>query len=202
MGASQRTFIVVILSAILAVAGSEIYAPSVPHLVREFNASLHFVQWSMAIYMIGICATQLVYGPLSDRLGRRKPMIFGMILFTVGAILGATAQTMEALLIARFIQGVGAGGPTGLWRSTFRDVYHGPELAQNASYVTLAISAVLPISPALGGYLESTFGWQGSFVFMSAYGLFAFLFLLFGFKETNKSLNPDRLPSNLGGLRR
>lgn len=193
MTVSQRTFIVVILSAVLAVAGSEIYAPSLPHLVREFNVSLHLVQWSMAIYMIGICTTQLVYGPISDQLGRRKPMIFGMTLFTLGAILGATAQSMEALLIARFIQGVGAGGPTGLWRSTFRDIYHGSELAHKASYVTLAISAVLPISPALGGYLESVFGWQGSFVFMTIYGVFSFLFLFFGFQETNKSLSTDPL---------
>lgn len=193
MTVSQRTFAVVLLSAPLAIGGSEIYAPSLPHLVREFGTTINMIQWSMTVYITGLSLTQLIYGPISDMLGRRAPMIFGLILFILGAFLGATAKTVEGLLIARLIQGVGAGGPTGLWRSIIRDVYHGPQLAKYASYLTLTISAVLPIAPSLGGYLESTFGWKSVFIFMGIYGLAALLFLMFCFEETNKSLNPDRL---------
>jgi Bcr/CflA subfamily drug resistance transporter len=193
MTLSQRTFIIVILSATLAIGGSEIYAPSLPHLVNVFGTTTNMIQWSMTVYMAGLSLTQLIYGPLSDMFGRRSPMMVGLLLFVLGAFLGSTAKSIEGLLIARLIQGIGAGGPTGLWRSIIRDVYHGPQLGKYASYLTLTISAVMPIAPSLGGYLESAFGWESVFLFMGAYGLFALLFLIFFFQETNKSLNPDRL---------
>lgn len=193
MTLAQRAFIMVIVSATLAVGGSEIYAPSLPHLVQEFGTTTNMVQWSMTLYIAGLSLTQLIYGPISDMFGRKGPMIFGMILFTLGAFLGSNSQTIESLLVARLIQGIGAGGPTGLWRSIVRDVYHGPALAKHASHLTLTISAILPIAPSLGGYLESTFGWKSVFIFMGIYGFFALLFLIFFFQETNHSLNPDRL---------
>ena len=188
MSLMRFSFVTVILAAMLVQGASDIYTPSLPHIAKDFGTTLNMVQWSLAIYMAGVALTQLIYGPLSEVFGRRHTMIFGVGIFFIGSCVCALSTNIEMLLMGRLIQGLGAGAPSGLWRATFRDIYHGPQLAVYASYLTIIISIVFPMAPALGGYLETAFGWQANFYFMLFYSIVTLLVLIFGFQETNKNL--------------
>ena len=188
MSSSTISFITLVLSAMLMQSASEIYAPSLPHMAEELGTTLNMTQMTLAIYMVGASLTQLIYGPLSDVYGRRPPLIFGVLIFLVGTFICLSANSIETLLLGRFVQGIGAGAPAGLWRTIFRDLYHGPELAKYASYLTIIISLVFPLSPALGGFFESNFGWKASFLFIAVYTGILIMLLVFKFEETNRTL--------------
>ena len=177
----------------LAQVGSEMYTPSIPSIAKALNTSVNMVKLSLAIYMVGICLTQLIYGPISDLVGRRFPIIFGVSVFIVGTFICGTALDVNILLLGRFIQGIGAGGPAALWRAIFRDKFHGPKLAKYSSYLTVAIALIFPVTPALGGYLEVNFGWRSNFSFMGFYSVFVLGLLIFCFRESHISLNKDKI---------
>jgi Bcr/CflA subfamily drug resistance transporter len=196
MNSKSLLFFVIVLAACLTQFASDIYAPSLPAIATSLNTSIDYSQWSMAIYMYGVALTLLIYGPLSDGVGRKIPMLAGLSIMIVGSLICTFAPTIEMLVVGRFIQGCGAGACAGLWRSVFRDIFTGDELAKYGSYFTILIMFIVPAAPALGGYLQDFFGWRASFVFMSAYTVFALLTIIFGFKETSVHHHTDKLKLN------
>lgn len=196
MNTNKLLFFVVILAACLTQFASDIYAPSLPAIAYWFNASINLAQWSMAIYMVGVALTLLVYGPLSDGIGRKTPMILGLTIMTMGSLLCVFAPSVYILILGRFIQGCGAGACAGLWRPIFRDLFTGEQLAQYGSYFAIFIMFIVPTAPAIGGYLQEYFGWRASFVFMACYALFALLCVWAFFKETSLHHHKDKLRPN------
>lgn len=186
-------FIVLIMAVCLSQFAADIYAPSLPAVAIHFNTSIHYVQRSMAVYMLGVAASQLVYGPLSEGFGRKPLLVIGLMIMLAGSIICLTAPHIGSLMIGRFIQGCGAGACASLWRAVFRDIFSGEALAQYGSYLAIFIMFIVPTAPLLGGYLQETFGWYASFVFMAFYALIALLGMLFGFKETSKNHHMSRL---------
>lgn len=184
---------ILLLVGCLMTISSDIYAPSLVAISDEFEVSLNEAQWTLPIFLIGISLCQLIYGPLSEGVGRKPPLLVGLFIMLIGTILCWKASSIELLLAGRFVQGLGAGAGASLWRSMFRDKYHGDELAKFGAYLSVGIIIVMPMAPTLGGYLEEWFGWRSCFQFLLGYTFLAILAVLFFYQETNIHRHPERL---------
>lgn len=186
-------FITIVMSVCLTQLASDIYAPSLPTISHQLNTPINWVQASMAIYMLGVALTQLIYGPISEGIGRKTPLLIGLIIMLLGTILCTYAPTIEILILGRFIQGCGAGACAALWRTIFRDIFEGDDLSKYGSYLGSIVMFIVPAAPTLGAYLQTYFSWRANFVFMTIYAIVAILLIFFGFKETSKHHHRDRL---------
>ena len=184
--------IVILVGCLMGVA-SDIYAPSLPAIAHDLKAPINDVQWTMGIFMIGVSLSQLFYGPVSEGVGRKFPLLVGLVILLIGSITCLYASTIETLLAGRFIQGIGAGAGASLWRSIFRDSFQGDQLAKYGSYLSIFMVFIVPVSPTLGGYLEEWFGWRSCFYFLMGYSLLSLGAVLVFFKESNKHLHKERL---------
>ncbi|AAO91250.1 multidrug effflux MFS transporter [Coxiella burnetii] len=204
MSSNKLLFFVIALAACLTQFAADIYAPSLPAVALSLNTTIDLAQWSMAIYLFGVALTLLIYGPLSDAVGRKQPMVIRLCIMAAGSVVAMLAPNIKLLILGRFIQGCGAGACAGLWRSIFRDVFTGEELAKYGSYFAILVMFIVPLAPALGGFLQHYFDWRANFVFMTIYTLFALLTVAFGFKETSRHhhLENLRLPYVINTFRR
>ena len=160
------------LTMLLALHASTIDTlfPGIPDIRSEFAVGVGAGQFSMSAFVYAFAAVQLVYGPLSDRFGRRSVLLWSMSLFTLGALLAAVAGSFETLLVSRVLQGIGAGAAPTVARAAIRDIY-GPERSgQVMSYIMAAFGVIAVANPIVGGVLTDWFGWRAIFVYMAAYG--------------------------------
>ena len=132
-------------------AGSDVYSPSVTVIATSFGTSINLVQWSMTVYMIGAILSQVFFGALAEILGRKKPILLGLMIAMMGLLISTWASSILILIIGRGIQGFGAGACSALCRAIFRDPFSGNTLERLSSYVTIAVSFIIPAAPALGG---------------------------------------------------
>jgi len=191
---SQKLMFPIILFVICAAQmASDIYAPSLSAISIGLHTSVANVQFSMAIYMFGLAISQLFYGAISEGLGRRTPLIAGLIILFIGNLVSLFAFSITGLIIGRLIQGCGAGACAALWRSIFRDTYEGVELAKYGSYLSIFVTFIVPAVPVIGGYLQEFFGWRASFTFLAIYSLITLLLVFLGLKETSQYHHRDRL---------
>jgi DHA1 family bicyclomycin/chloramphenicol resistance-like MFS transporter/DHA1 family 2-module integral membrane pump EmrD-like MFS transporter len=186
-------FLVIVLAACLSGVSSDIYIPSLPAIADDLKTTIEEVQWTLAIFMLGLSISQLVYGPISDGVGRRRPLIIGLLIITAGSFVCFYAPSIEVLLFGRFIQGLGAGAGASLWRAIFRDSFNGAELARYGGYLSIVIPFIVPAAPTLGGYLQTYFGWRSSFLFLILYALVTMLMVFVLFKETSIHHHKERL---------
>ncbi len=193
MGPSKSLFFIIILAACLTQIAADIYTPSIPAIADYFDTPFQWVQWTMTSYVFGVAVSQLFYGPLSEGVGRRVPIMIGLGIMLLGSILAWMATNITFLIIARLIQGIGAGACAALWRSIIRDVLKGAQLAKYGSYFAIVITFVVPAAPTLGGYFQEYFGWQASFVFMIIYTLLALVTFACGFSETSTHHHRDKI---------
>ncbi len=199
MKSSTVLFLVVVLAACLTQFGADIYAPSLPAISEQMQVDIGLVQWSMSIYMLGIALSQLVFGPLSEGIGRKVPLLLGMLIMLGGSLLCLFSTNVHMLITGRLIQGLGAGAAAALWRTIFRDLYQGDKLAKYTSYLVILIMFIVPAAPALGGYLQHYLNWQASFGFMVLYGVVVLCAIQWGYKETSQHHHLERLkPSFIG----
>lgn len=193
MQSKKLLFFVLILAVCLTQFAADIYAPSLPAIASNLQTSIHLSQWSMAIYMFGVALSQLIYGPVSEGIGRKMPLIIGLSIMLLGTLICLFAPTIHFLIAGRLVQGCGAGACASLWRSVFRDVFTGEELAKYGSYLVIFVMFIVPAAPVLGGYLQHYFDWRASFVFMSVYTAIALIAIMYGFHETSKHHHKERL---------
>jgi DHA1 family bicyclomycin/chloramphenicol resistance-like MFS transporter/DHA1 family 2-module integral membrane pump EmrD-like MFS transporter len=127
-------FLVIVLSGCLAGISSEIYIPSLPAISDDLKITIDEAQYTIAIFMLGLSISQLIYGPISDVIGRRLPLIIGILIMISGSFICFYTTNITTLLLGRFIQGLGAGAGASLWRAIFRDSFNGAELAKYGGY--------------------------------------------------------------------
>lgn len=176
----------VLLIGCLPRVTSDIYAPSLPAIATHFKTPIHLAQWTMAIYMFGVALSVLIYGPLSDGIGRKLPLLIGLSIGVIGTALCLFAPNIIVLLIGRFIQGCGIGACSSLWRSIFRDVFSGEDLAKYGSYFTAMVTFVVPAAPTVGGYLQQYVGWRATFAFLMLYVFIALYVITVHYRETSQ----------------
>lgn len=181
------------LTATMTFIGSTLYMPSLPNMTIALNATNTEVQNTLTIYFLGFSVAQLFFGPASDRFGRKPILLMGIALATAAGVLSALASNMEIIMISRLLQGIGLAAPNSLARVLLRDVYTDKELMKVVSYFTMAISVAPAITPTIGGYLETLYGWEGVFMSGSVYLGAAFLLIFIYLPETNRHMNPQAL---------
>jgi MFS transporter, DHA1 family, multidrug resistance protein len=161
-----------LLTALVALGplSTDLYLPSLPGLLRYFQSDIAEVQLTLSVFLLGLAAGQLVYGPLSDRFGRRPVLLAGLVLYAGASVAGALAPSVPTLIAARFVQATGACAGPVICRAIVRDVHGREGAARVLSYMGAAMALAPALGPILGGFVESWLGWRGNFGIMIAYG--------------------------------
>jgi DHA1 family bicyclomycin/chloramphenicol resistance-like MFS transporter len=142
--------------------------PSMQEWGAIFDASPGSVQLTFSAYVLAYGALQLLYGPLSDRLGRRPLMLVGLAIAGLGSVAGALAGSIEALVAARTLQGVGCAACTVLGRAAIQDAFDGPQRTRVMAQVGMAMGLCPPLATVVGGQLHARVGWQANLVLLAA----------------------------------
>ncbi|NQV80802.1 MAG: multidrug effflux MFS transporter [Alphaproteobacteria bacterium] len=143
-----------------------VFAPSMPDIAQSLDTSATAVQWTITVFLIGFSAGQLVYGPISDRLGRRWVLFGGMFLFLAANAACAAAATIDWLLAARLVQGFGACCGSVLMRAIVRDLYDRDDAVRIMSYLAVGAGITAAVAPSIGSALI-VFGWRANFWFLA-----------------------------------
>lgn len=178
---------VAILTALVALGplSTDFYLPALPELARSFGVDEAHAQATLSAFLIGFAAAILVYGPLSDRFGRRPVLACGIVIFTLASFGCMLADSIGMLVGFRFLQALGACAGPVLSRAMVRDLV-GPQGATRVlSYLSAAVALAPAIAPILGGFLAEAWGWRACFAFLTLYGLLGLGAVLFLLPETN-----------------
>ena len=150
----------------LAPLSMDMYLPSLPVIGQALHAPTAQVQLTISTYLFGFAAGQIIYGPISDRFGRKPVILIALVLFAAGSIVCALSQSIETLIVVRFLQAVGGAGSIVLARAVVRDLYSGVRAGRQLSLMG-SITAFAPIvAPMIGGLLQTAFGWRASFILL------------------------------------
>lgn len=182
----------VTLSAPLAI---NMYVPAFPRMAADLGTDPAHIQYSLTSFLIALAIGQNVYGPISDRVGRRPPLFAGLALFLAASIAVAFATSLEWLVACRFVQGFGACAAMAIPRATIRDLHTGAQAARLLAMVVLVVSLAPLLAPIAGSGLASAFSWRTIFWFMAGTSLIAMLLVALYLPET---LPPSRRAK--GGL--
>lgn len=156
-----------------------IVIPALPAIARDLGAAPATVQLTITLYLLGLAAGQLVYGPVSDRLGRRPVLLASLSLYLLGILLAIPADTVGWLVGARVLQSLGACGALVLGRAMVRDASTSETAAKNLAVLITCMTLTPALAPGLGGLIEPWFGWRAIFVALAGIvGILALLVLL------------------------
>lgn len=150
---------------------SDLYLPALPAIRSALDASDAQTQLTLSAFAIGFGLAQLGYGPFSDRFGRRPVLLAGLALFMLGSVASMTAQSIEWLVAARLLQGLGACSGPVIGRAIVRDVFDPLRGARALAQIMTLVVLVPMVAPLVGGYLTVWFGWRANFALMLLYGL-------------------------------
>jgi DHA1 family bicyclomycin/chloramphenicol resistance-like MFS transporter len=197
------TFALTLLLALLTGLGPlsvDMYLASLPDIGRLLGAPPSQVQLTISLYLVGFALGQMLYGPLSDRHGRRPVLLAALGIYVLASVCCALAPSIELLIAARFFQALGGAGAIVLARAVVRDMYEGPRVGRELSRLA-AIMALAPlVAPLIGGVLQTAFGWRSNFVVLFGVGLAALAMAWFLLPETLRQRAPEPV-SIMGTLR-
>ncbi|RLA03904.1 MAG: Bcr/CflA family drug resistance efflux transporter, partial [Gammaproteobacteria bacterium] len=184
---SPKSFVATAIIAALVAIGplsTDMYLPAFPALMKAFDTEINQVQYTLSVFLVGFALAQLVYGPLSDRFGRKPVLLAGMVLFLISSVAIIFVSSIESLIVLRFFQAVGGSAGPVLGRAMVRDIYGPKDSAKQLAYIGTAMSLAPAAAPIMGGYLTVWWGWESTFVFLSIYGILAIVLLSSSFDET------------------
>jgi len=171
----------------IAQFGLDLYTPSFPAITKFFNVVPSITKISISIFTISFAFSSLFFGVFSERYGRRRNYIIGIIFFTIGSFLPAKILTINAFLAARLLQGIGAGCSSVIIRSSIADLYEGKALFIMYAFYTFIWGLAMCLSPAIGAYLQHYFKWQTDFYFLFIYSCFLLIIIVLFYPETIKN---------------
>jgi DHA1 family bicyclomycin/chloramphenicol resistance-like MFS transporter len=178
----------------------DMYLPALPTIGREFGASTPAVQVTLASYFIGIALGQAMYGPMSDRVGRKPVLYFGLLLFLASSIGCASSESVPALMAFRFLQALGGCAPLVVPRAVVRDYFDQQGSVRMLSLLMLVMGLAPILAPFIGGQLLVNFGWRSVFWVLAAYAasLLAIVVLFLRESLPNERRSRQRLNMVLG----
>ena len=153
---------------------TDMYLPSLPAMTQYFGASVSMVQLGLTFSMLGLAAGQLVFGPLSDKYGRRAPLLVSMVLFLISTLGCIFSPSIELFVLLRFVQGIAGAGGIVISRSIATDKFKGANLAKALAIVG-AINGIAPVAaPVVGGAVLKVTNWRGVFAVLFVLGIVLF----------------------------
>lgn len=170
------TFALTALLAFLTSFGPisvDLYLPSMPDVGRAFGESEARVQLTISLYLIGYAIGQVMYGPISDRFGRKPVILAVLLLYCAGGVICLTASTLEMLIAGRVAQAFGASGALIVTRAVVRDLYEGPRAGHQLSAMGTMMGLAPIVAPIVGGVLLTLSGWRAGFAFQLGVGAVA-----------------------------
>ena len=188
--ANSKLFLVLLLGVLSAFGPFvvDLYLPSLPQLASFFETSASMTQLTLTTAMIGLAVGQLLLGPLSDKFGRKIPLIISLVIYIISTALIVYAPNIEAMIVLRVIQGLSSAGSVVISRAVATDLYRGREMTRFFGLL-MTINGLAPIiSPILGSLLLEYISWKGVFLFLALIGVIAFLFPFKRKFECRKSL--------------
>lgn len=178
----------------------DIYVPALPAMARYFSTSPQAIQSSVSVYMAAYAFGQLIFGPISDALGRKRVLAFGLVVYTIGCLLSLAAPNLETFVLARCLQGFGIAATNLLAKAIITDSFVGTALMHAFTYMSITWGLAPIIAPVIGAHLQELFGWKSCLVFLLVYSLVMWA-LLWRFRETLRQpvhLEPRTLIANAG----
>lgn len=169
---------------VLPIVAMDLQFAAMPRIARDLGASVASVQLTLSAFAISFGVLQLIYGPLSDRVGRKPLIVGGMVLFALASLACALAPSAETLTAARIVQAVGASAGPVLGRALIRDVHGGQGAARVLGYVMAAFGIVAIFGPFAGALLVEGAGWQAPFYAMAGFGGMAAVLCVWLLPET------------------
>lgn len=207
MKGKSKFLLILILGSLSAIGpfSIDMYLPGFPAIAADLNTTVAHVSLSLSSFFIGISAGQLIYGPVLDRFGRKRPLYFGITLYLLASAACAFATSADALIILRLLQALGGCAGMVAARATVRDVFPVEENAKVFSTLMLVIGISPVIAPTLGGYISATFGWQYVFLVLTLIAAFILAAIHFAFPTTKqpdptKSLKPSAMIKGYVGV--
>ena len=176
----------------------DMYLPALPSIASSLNASTAATQMTLKAFFLAFGVCQIVYGPLSDMVGRKPPLYFGVSLFIVGSIGCGLAPTIEWLIAFRFVQGLGASALMVIPRAIIRDLHTGVEATRLMALVMLVFSVSPILAPLTGSALIVPFGWRAVFVAVTVAAVAGLVLLATLLPETRPA--QDRIKVSVGGV--
>ena len=190
----QKYLLVLLIAISDSVASfeTEINIPSFPDMIKFYNVSEAYLQWIVNANLLGICISGLFFGPLSDKYGRRKPLLWGFSVFAIGAILCVVfIHDINLLILARFIQGLGLSSIFVIGLAIIFDIFDKEEAVKIMCYMSTIITLGMAASPILGSYINIKFGWEYNFYIIAVLAILLLIIKIFFLKETNTHVNAD-----------
>lgn len=174
----------------------DMYLPALPSIGQSLNASMGAVQASLMAFFISLGVGQLIYGPVSDMVGRKPPLYFGLLLFAVGSIGCALAPDIQTLVVLRFVQGLGACAGMVVPRAIVRDLHTGHDAARLMSLLMLVFSVSPILAPLAGSFLIESLGWRSVFWAVTVAAVLGLALLALCLPETRPP--EERVNSSVG----
>jgi DHA1 family bicyclomycin/chloramphenicol resistance-like MFS transporter len=195
--------LIVILGSLTALTpfSIDMYLPGFPAIARDLHTDVAEVGLSLSSYFVGVSAGQLIYGPLLDRFGRKRPLYLGLVLYVLSSIACANAASIESLIVLRLIQAIGACAASVASVAMIRDLFPVEQNAKVFALLMLAVGTSPMIAPTVGGYVTASSGWHTVFIILACMGAAIFAAVVFGLPESRKpdpqfSLRPAFIISN------
>ncbi|MDR3453881.1 MAG: Bcr/CflA family efflux MFS transporter [Rhodoferax sp.] len=192
------------LLALITISGTlamHMFVPALPDVAHDFGASIAAMQMTISVYILGLAAGQLVYGPLSDGFGRRPLLIGGLALYVVAGLAAALATNVHTLVAARLFQALGGCAGLVLGRAIVRDTAPAGEAVRDLALLNLVMMIGPGLAPLMGSALAVGFGWRSVFVALAALGAFTFVFSWRLLPETGRPTGSIRTTSLLRNYR-
>jgi Bcr/CflA subfamily drug resistance transporter len=182
----SKIFFILVLTATLGQFFSDLYLPSLPAIAKSLGTTTELTQLTVSLFLLGYSISSFFYGPVSDTIGRKTPLIIGILLCLLGSIICVFAANIYILILGRIIQGLGGGAGASLTTAIIRDCFDGKRMAKLCSYLTMANMIVVIAAPMLGGYIQDYFAWRISFIFLLIYSLLVLFLVIIFIPETKQ----------------
>lgn len=183
----QRYFFLILILGSLTAIGPfsiDMYLPGFPAIAKSLHTTTENVALSLSSFFIGISAGQLLYGPLLDRFGRKKPLYFGLTLYIIASLGCYTANSIQMLIIMRFIQAIGSCAAAVASMTMVRDIFPVKDNAKVFALLILVLGASPLIAPTVGGYITTELGWHVIFIILAIIAAIIFLAVIFFLPES------------------
>ena len=201
-GSLALTILLGLLSAV-GPFSTDMYVPSMPGIGTAFGATTQQVQLTISSYLVGFAVGQIVYGPLSDRYGRKPVLVAALLLYCTATLLCPISTSIDMLIVLRLFQAFGGCGATVLARAVVRDLYAGARAGREMAIIAVVMGLAPLVAPLIGGVLETYFDWRAIFVVMALIGLECLALVWWYLPETLKerATEPVSLVSMLKSYR-